>query len=475
MLTFTSPQFIPVIILFIVCWHFLLPNILKKPALLAFSYYYAWQLGGVRSLAAIAVITVLTFVCALVLSKTEKKKPLVFFYVIIITLLLVYTKQSVFLMDLLQKITHSDKFTWNVVSLVGLSYYGLAGISYIVDISRGKDEADKNFLDVALWTAFFTKLIAGPIDRHKDFKVRLNELPVTKFDIENVKRGMLICARGYFYKLIIADRLSIFVNAVFQNASDNFGFTLITALILSTLEIYFDFAGYSYIAYGISYALDLRIANNFRHPFFSASIQEFWTRWHISLSSWLKDYIYIPLGGSRKGKLRKELNNIIVFLVSGLWHGNGIMFILWGLVQAMLQLFDKLIQKRSKIFPKIVNILITFLLISTTMVFFRSESLQAVKIFIKRIFTKWNPEIFIDGTLTSFGIDLKDWCVLLTAMLIVLVIEIFQYNGVSIYAKLQKNNIVIRWAVYYLILIILLVFGMYGTAYDVNNFIYFRF
>lgn len=473
MLAFTSPHFLPVLICVLVSWY-LLPNKIKKLPLLLFSYYYAWDMGGMWTVVVLAGVTLLTYIWGFLLSKSKNKKFLLFLYIFILLLLLIYGRQSTVLIQLLTNVTGNENITWTVVSMVGLSYYVLSAVSYMADIYRGTDEVERNLLDAALWFSFFAKFTSGPIERHKDFKMQLLNLPLLRFDPERIKRGLLICARGYFYKIVIANRITLFVDSVIPQISDNFGFTLLITMFLCALDVYFDFAGYSLIALGVSHAMGIKVTNNFNFPLFSASIGELWTRWHISLSRWLRDYIYIPLGGSRKGKLRKYLNLTVTFIVSGIWHGAGIMYLLWGALNAFYQILEDAFLSKIKL-PRGIKIFGTLLLFGFEAIIFKADSLQTVKIFIKRLFTSWNPEIFVNGTLTGFGLDAKDWCVLLPALFMVLVMEILQYKGVSLYAGLQKRNIVIRWIVYFLIIFGLEIFGMYGPSFDVSSFIYLQF
>lgn len=468
---FNTPEFILTFLVFLVCW-FLLPNKLKKWALLLFSYCFAWSLGGAGTAITLAVVTVLTWFTARHLSQ-GKGKGLLIIFITIMVLLLIFDKYFVFISDYVKK-----SFEWTIpakasAAMIGVSYYVFSAISYAVDIYRGTDEADKSFLNTALWLAFFPKFIAGPICRHRDFKKGLDHLPKTAFDPERLKRGLLICSLGFFYKMVIADRIDLFVGSVFYNQNTQEGFTLIIALLLYSLQLYFDFAGYSMTAYGIAYAIDLPIVKNFDHPYFSGSISEFWRRWHISLSSWLRDYIYIPLGGNKKGKVRQYLNLLLTFLVSGLWHGAGFTFVIWGVLFWAIQIFENEIAKKIKI-PSFLSKICTFLFITATHVFFRADSVQKALQFY-RLLPHWNPEILTDGTLTAFSLDFQDWIVLLSSLCIAFLIEVVQYRGISIYQKLQARNIAVRWAVYYVIIIVLLLFGKYGPNFDAGSFIYFKF
>ena len=468
---FNTPEFVLIFLAFLVCWY-LLPNKIKKSALLLFSYYFAWSLGGAGTAVTLAVVTVLTWFTARHLSQ-GKGKGLLIFFITIMVLLLIFDKYFVFISEFVK-----NSFEWTIpakasAAMIGVSYYVFSAISYAVDIYRGTDEADNSLFNTALWLAFFPKFIAGPISRHCDFKKGLDHLPHTTFDPERLKRGLLICSLGFFYKMVIADRIDLFVGSVFYNLNTQEGFTLIIAQLLYSLQLYFDFAGYSLTAYGIAYTIDLPIVKNFDHPYFAASVSEHWRRWHISLSSWLRDYVYIPLGGNKKGKVRQYLNILLTFLISGMWHGAGITYMIWGVLQGAAQVFEKTIGKKIKL-PSYLSMICTFLYITASHVFFRAESVQKALQFFK-LLPHWNPEILTDGTLTAFSLDFQDWIVLLTALCIAFLIEVVQYRGISIYQKLQARNIAVRWTVYYLIIIVLLLFGKYGPNFDAGSFIYFKF
>ena len=473
MMTFTTPQFVFTMLTFLICWH-LLPHIVKKPALLLFSYYYAYLLGGFWTIGVLAAATVLTYFWAFLLAKSSHKKILLFLYIFIFVALLIYEKDTAVLIETASKFIDTGNFTLKVVNMIGVSYYVLSAMAYIIDIYRGKETPDKNLIDLAVWLVFFPKIIAGPIERHAHFKNELDRITECKFDFERIKRGLLICARGYFYKIMIADRIANFVNIMFPNASDYHGFILFFAMIACSIQIYCDFAGYSLIAYGIAYAIDIRITNNFNLPFFSASIRELWKRWHISFSAWIKDYIYIPLGGSRKGKIRQYINLLISFVISGAWHGPGVNYMIWGGLNGVFQIFEQLVLDKIKI-PKFIRIIITFLQFSFAVIFFRADTFQNAKIFIKRMLTIKSVKILAEGDISALGLDIKDWYVLFISFGIAFIGELLQYKGISLYKTLQSKNIVIRWTCYYAIIVILTVFGIYGNNFDINNFIYFNF
>ena len=469
---FNSPLFVLVSVFSIVCWY-VLPNVLKKPALLIYSYYFAYLLGGIWTVATLLVVTVFTYALSLVLEHANHKKYFFIAGMLLLVSVIIYNKYFSYIFSHMAEFTSSNANEVSVLAMVGVSYYVFSAISYLVDIYNSKDVVDKNLLDVALWLALYTKFIAGPIERHNEFKRELNNVKKISIDFEHIKRGMLICALGYFYKIIIADRAAIFVDNIWSNLSLYSGITLVLAAVIYSLQIYFDFAGYSLIAYGISYAMGIRIARNFNHPYLSDSVSDFWRRWHISLSHWLRDYVYIPLGGNRKGKIRQYTNLMITFLVSGLWHGAGFKYLIWGALHGFFQLMEKIFPFRQNISKK-CNVIITFVLVSFAWIFFRAPSLGIALVFIRKICV-WNPWVLTDGTLVNQEFDLKEWIVFGVSLGIALIIEIIQESSVSIYQRLQSQGIIVRWIVYYSIIIVLLVFGIYGSIFDANNFIYFQY
>ncbi len=217
---------------------------------------------------------------------------------------------------------------------LGLSFYSFKIISYLIDNYKHKISFKQNFINYFIYVTYFPEIISGPISRGKTIIEQLDNTFTFKKD--KWLKGIQLIIAGLFLKFVIANRTAVYVNTVFQNYTSYTGLALFIAAILYSIQIYSDFSGYSNMSIGISNLLGIEVERNFNRPYFSKSIKEFWGRWHISLSSWLKDYIYIPLGGNRKGKFRKWLNSIITFLVSGFWHGNGSGYIFWGLYHGIL-------------------------------------------------------------------------------------------------------------------------------------------
>lgn len=473
---FNTPQFIFFFIL-VVIFYYAIPGRSKKIYMCIINFLYAFLIGGMQTVVPLAVFSVFIYISAIIIGKIKYKKIYIFFFCFIAIGIIFYGKYLNFIFESFSLIIHKEYVPVSVIGMVGVSYYIFSGISYIIDIYKGKDSPDRNLLDVIIWISLFSKIVAGPIERHCDFRTQILHLGKVSFDLERIKRGLLIVAFGYFQKIVIADRILIFVDTAYSNLSSYEGLTLLIVMLLYSLQIYMDFAGYSNIALGSAYVLGIKLTQNFRHPYFSDSITEFWRKWHISLSSWLRDYIYIPLGGNRKGKVRQYLNLLITFTVSGLWHGAAWHYIIWGMLHGILQIIEKIVNPRIEKLQlrRGSKIIITCLLVSVLWIFFRAPSLERALIFIERMCGSFNPWILSDGTLIEMGLDVLDWIVLGIALVIELLIEFRQINGISIYYELQNRPIIFRWVFYYLVIIILLVFGVYGTSYDANNFIYFQY
>ena len=473
---FNTPEFILFFIIISLIYLFL-PNSAKKIYLLIVSYAYAYILGGIPTVVVLALITIFTFIFAKIVQKNGSNLYVVAFVVACVSVL-IYGKYINTILMYIGKIPSAPELRLNVPAMIGLSYYILSAISYIVDIKKGKDEADTNILNLAVWLSFFPKIIAGPIERHKDFCSQIENKLYTKFDAERIKKGLLVAAWGYFLKIVIADRIGLFVDTVYGGLESNAGFVLLITMLLYSIQIYADFAGYSYIAYGIAACMGFTITNNFERPYFAKSMTEFWRRWHISLSSWLRDYIYFPLGGNRKGHLRQYFNIMVTFLVSGIWHGAGLSYMFWGALHGVYQVIEKFVKQNIKAEIKIGGIakrIYTFLLASIAWVFFRANSLSEGFLFFKNLCAEWNPWVISDGTLTALGLDYLDWLVLLIAMMVMLMVETLQELKVGVYDYVMQQNIVVRWLIYYGIIIALIIFGIYGPQFDTSNFIYYKY
>ena len=302
-----------------------------------------------------------------------------------------------------------------------------------------------------------------------------------------MKDGLLLMLFGFFLKMVIADRAAILVNFVFENYEAYEGIEIAIAAFFFAIQIYGDFAGYSTIAIGSAWVMGFRLMANFNHPYFALNIQDFWRRWHISLSTWFRDYVYIPLGGSRCSKLKKYRNIAIVFLTSGLWHGANWTYVVWGALHGFYQIIGDILKparnKVETIFKvnttcfsyRLFNIIITFILVDFAWIFFRAPDINTAIIMIKQMFSVWNPWIFFDNSLYDMGLDRKDFWVLCFSIIILWAVSFMQERGIKIRQELAKQNLVFRWIVYWIAIFGILSFGIYGAGYDETQFIYFQF
>ena len=358
----------------------------------------------------------------------------------------------------------------NIIIPLGLSFYTFKIISYLCDIYDRKCKCEYNPLYFFDYVMFFPCITAGPINRADYF---LSELKSKHdFDYRDVASGFFLMACGLFEKLVFCD----FVGSVVSKCLDNselFGLNVLLGVVLYSFQIYLDFDSYSNIAIGVSRMLGFKFDKNFNVPYLSTSIKDFWNRWHISLSSWLKDYIYIPLGGSKKGILRKYLNILIVFLVSGLWHGVALNYLIWGIGHGVLRIIEDLISlpfknvklnKFGKFVVSIPLIIINFAIVTTLWIFFKYDFNSAMVI-IDRIFVSSSLDFELIGLTSNEVLWLE--CVIGVTV----ICDIFRYFF-DMAEFMGKRIFVLRYALYVVLIVTFLVFGMYGGSFDSNDFIY---
>ncbi|MBR0149299.1 MAG: MBOAT family protein [Lachnospiraceae bacterium] len=374
---------------------------------------------------------------------------------------------------------------FDIVLPVGISFYTFQALGYAIDVYRGDTKAEKNFFRYALFVSFFPQLVAGPIERSKNLLKQIKSDTVFSFD--NLRRGFLMTLAGYFLKVVMADNIAIVVDTVFSDAQTYKGFYVVLATVLFAFQIYGDFGGYSLIARGVAKMLGFELMENFNAPYMSRSVTEFWHRWHISLSQWFRDYLYIPLGGNRKGTLRKYINVMIVFLVSGLWHGASWNFVIWGGLNGIFQVFEGLTVKfftnvrsrlhidDSRLGYKIFKVIITFILVDFTWLFFRAGSGAMAVAMIKDVFANFNPWILFGEDIYALGLAQKPFMAMVYSILAVLVTDIFKVRGVNLYEVVERQQYVFRLVVYLIILAAILTFGAWGGGYNENTFLYFQF
>lgn len=488
--------FLPVVLIV----YFIIPDKIKYLWLLVASYYF-YMCWNIKYVFLIFLSTVITYASGLLLEKINcandseirkvKEKKLVVAGSLLINLgILFYFKYANFTFNLVAKGLEVISIQYKAPAIdmilpVGISFYTFQALSYTMDIYRGELYAEKNFFRYALFVSFFPQLVAGPIERSKNL---LKQLAVpSRFSFENAREGVLLMLWGYFLKVVLADRIAIFVDSIYGNYANYDGYYLIVATIFFAVQIYCDFAGYSIIAMGSAKMLNIQLMENFDAPYLAVSVAEFWRRWHISLTTWFKDYLYIPLGGSRKGKIRKYINKMIVFLVSGLWHGASISFVVWGGMNGLYQIVGEVLQPfrdrwvkilnldRNSIAHRLLNTVTTFMLVDFTWIFFRASRLKDAIHIIKRIIEAKQPWILFDGSLYSCGLDSKNFWLMIICICVLLVADNIKLSGIKIRKIIVKQD---GWAQILVVsfsILVILIFGIYGTGYDEAAFIYFQF
>ena len=473
-MSFTSLQFIA--FLFIVgIFYFALPKAAKKYVLLVASlaFYYGF---GLKAFVIMLATGLLTFFLTLIQSKVSNavgKKALLAFTILLDAGTLV-----------LLKYVADFREGFSLVVPIGISFYTLSIIGYAVDVYQGKVDAEKNPFLFLLYVGYFPHILQGPIARYGELKDQF-KAPVISY--ENVAFGAQLMIWGYIKKLIIADRVAIFVDAVYSDTASQTGTALFLASIFYTVQIYMDFSGCVDIALGVSQIFGISLRPNFNQPYLANSINDFWRRWHMSLSSWFRDYVYIPLGGNRKGKVRRWINVLIVFTISGFWHGVGLNFVLWGLLHGVYQIIGAVLKPIRKILCEILHfnsesgafhclqVVITFMLVNEAWVLFRITDVKEALRVIKNSFLHPSPWIITDGTLNSYGVMNHQWHVVLFFLALTVVADILHEKGIHIRESIARQHIIIRWSIYFFGLFSILLFGVYGLGYDANSFIYMNF
>jgi alginate O-acetyltransferase complex protein AlgI len=374
--------------------------------------------------------------------------------------------------------------TLAIVLPIGLSFHTFQAMSYTIEVYRGNQKAERHFGIYALYVMFYPQLVAGPIERPQNLLHQFYE----KHDIDykRITDGLKLMAWGLFKKIVIADRLAILVDNVYDHPSAHHGLSFIIATVFFSFQIFCDFSGYSDMAIGMARVIGFKLMKNFNSPYHAKSVQEFWGRWHISLSTWFKDYLYIPLGGSRVTIPRWYLNLFIVFLISGLWHGASWTFIAWGALHGIyiisghitapiITRFNSLVGiKWPRWLSRFIKISTTFTLVSFAWIFFRARSIAEALHIVKSIFTETHTDVYHllhhQSSHLNLGLVGSDlWLAALSVLLLEFVHIVQQrYN---IYKLVNQRPAYIRWGLYYAFLLILLFFNVSGN----KAFIYFQF
>ena len=368
---------------------------------------------------------------------------------------------------------------------IGISFFTLQGVSYLVDLYRKKLSPERNFFYVLLFLCFFPSVTSGPIARAGEMLPQFREKHTPTY--AQVKHGCLRILLGLFMKLMIADRIAPWISMIYGDPVQYAGLPMWNAVFLYGMEIYADFAGYSHIALGAAELLGVKLPENFTLPYLSLSIREFWRRWHQSLSSWLRDYVYIPLGGSRCSKKRKYVNVLVTFACSGLWHGVGLNYIAWGLLHGIYQVLGDVLAPVREFLCRVLHLgegsrlrtvlstCWTFLLVDFAWILFRCSSLSNALAIVRGLCQRGTASFA--GLVAEHFVNYVPGFVLLMILLVVfLIAECYKrYTGKSLYARWLSKGAVFQWVTLFLCVMLLLVCGVYGPSYDAQSFIYSNF
>lgn len=460
---------------FIFLFFWIIPSrqqLTKKIFLITISYLLYINCDAAYSLILLG-ITLITFYGAKIISNTptiHKRHILIALFTTLAFLPLLIFKYYNFIITSVTQILTDIGFRFELPGLnwaipIGISFFSFQAIGYLLDVYHKRIKAEHNIIDYTLFVSFFPQITSGPISKAEDLIPQLKNLK--PFEYAKAASGLKFLLWGMFLKVVVADRLGIFVNAVYENYQFYSGIDCFIASVFYSIQIYGDFAGYSLMALGIAKCLGIDLINNFERPYLATSITSFWKRWHISLTQWLTRQIYIPLGGSRTSKIKTYRNILITFIVSGIWHGANWTFIIWGAFHGIIQIIEKAlsIQKethKNKLIA-IIRIIITFLLVNFAWIIFRIPSIDETWDIITKIFTSFSGDILANT-------NNSDKLLMLTGILILLIKEITEefFNGEKLWSRINFGG---RFIIYTILFIMIISIGVL----DSGQFIYVSF
>ncbi|WP_405606333.1 MBOAT family O-acyltransferase [Polaribacter sp. Asnod1-A03] len=475
--------FLPVV--FILYWFVFYKNLKQQNLLIVAASYLFYGWWDWRFLSLIFFSTVVDFLIGrkLKIEKEHTKRKILLWVSILVNLgFLGFFKYYNFFLDNFISAfsffgTEIQVNNLNIILPVGISFYTFQTLSYTIDVYRKKLEPTEDFIVFAAFVSFFPQLVAGPIERATHLLPQFTKEKKIKFI--NIQFGVIRVLWGLFKKVVIADRLALTVNTVYNSPDEFGGIHYIIATILFAFQIYCDFSGYSDIAIGVARMFNFKLMENFKSPYFSKSLGEFWRRWHISLSTWFRDYLYIPLGGNRVNTFRMYFNLFLVFVVSGFWHGAQWTFIIWGFVHGIILIIENIVNtkklnldKKKSAFFNFIKIIFTFCIVCFAWVFFRANSTNDAFLIISNLFDfsqslvtiTRGMHLYINNPLWKFLGNFLLICILLLVEFLVIKNKLNE-------AKIIKKRPLIRWSIYTSLVLAILIFGYF----EVNQFIYFQF
>ena len=479
--------------------YFVIPKALRQIWLLAASYYF-YMSWNARYALLIAASTLITYVSGIAIERyrdsgrTGRRLTVLFSCLGINLGILLFFKYGNFLIASLDRgleLLHMGSVDQRFYFLlpVGISFYTFQALGYTIDVYRGDVRAETNLIRYALFVSFFPQLVAGPIERSKNLLSQMQNIAEIKlWNARRVTSGTILMIWGFFVKMVIADRAAVLVNTVFDNYRMYGSTELVLAAVFFALQIYCDFGSYSLIAIGAAKIMGFELMENFNTPYFACSIRDFWSRWHISLSTWFRDYLYIPLGGNRRGRVRKSVNIMIVFLASGLWHGADWSYVVWGGIHGAYQVIgDYLASFREKCIRKLrvntacfswkfLQTAVTFVLVVFAWIFFRADSIGDAFHYIRRIWMRPTPWVLFNGEIFTLGLDRPEMNILLVSICMLGLVDLVRYRKkMTLDVFLMQQNLWFRGGIMIGLVVLIFVCGKYGVGFDPQQFIYFQF
>lgn len=482
--------FFPIVLVVLWC----LPKKARQLWLLVCSYFFymCWE---AKYVVLIIASTLITYLSAIIMEKTEAKglRKLIMALCIASNLgILFFFKYFNFFLESIGYVSRTVPRHLDILLPVGISFYTFQALGYTIDCYRGNTKAEHNFITYALFVSFFPQLVAGPIERSGNLIGQIKDMAVKErsdiFKAESIQQGLIDMCWGMFLKLVIADRVAILVDGIYSNVYVYGSVGLLMAFFGFGLQIYCDFSSYSTIAIGAAKIMGIQLMENFEAPYLATSVTSFWRKWHISLSSWFRDYVYIPLGGNRRGKTRKLINVFIVFLLSGLWHGAKWTFVFWGAIHGILQIIESVtkpllnrLENAFKVNKNTFGFLLCRAAVVTVVVdfawvFFRAESFEQAFAFLRRLFTSPDWWILSGNTIYSYGLDIQEMWILVGAVAMLVIVDYIRARKhLTVSQWLGGEFVLFRMGFMLLIILATIVFGEYGPGFESKQFIYFQF
>ena len=511
-MSFVSLEFI-IFLLVVYLVHYFVPAKFRWCVLLVGSIFFYCFAGWKKLLfvlascdtAYIVALWIDTIYGDLTIDSREQKRKcrrILFAGISITILLLLYAKIGQRLIDSFVNVYRGEEDFVSIIVPLGISYYTFGIIGYMVDVYYKKDKAERNFFKLLLYMIYFPQILEGPIPRHKKNAIQFES--GNRADYKTFCFGVQRMLWGYFKKMVIADRLGVLTSEILTNYKNYEGAYFWVCIIASAFQLYCDFSGCMDIALGASECFGIKLDENFNHPFFSESAAEFWRRWHITLGTWFKDYVYMPIvinpklifftGKARKKfgkKVAKNLMTIVplavVWLLTGLWHGTGLDYICWGIYWGVIIICSTVFAPELKKLTEILHIDTdagwwhTFRKLRTFLIFCGGRALTAPGniavsgTILKSMFTTWNPWVLVDDSLYTLGLNLKNFWLVIFSLFFLLFVSYKQERGIKIREKIASYPLPLRWAVYYVAFFSIIIFGMYGPGYNASDFVYMKF